>query len=164
MSAWLEAAHRIAATIALGVVISLYAAGVRAGSFDDGYQAYQRGEFAAARRIWRELAEAGEPRAQYNLGILYDEGRGVAVDREKARQWWRKAAAQDLPRALYNLATSYLFGVEAEDDHAEGLKFMSRAAMLGLMRSQYVLGKIYLHGLGVKVDEAKARRWAASRG
>jgi TPR repeat protein len=31
----------------------------------------------------------------YNLGALYDSGRGVAKDAGKAREWYEKAAAKD---------------------------------------------------------------------
>ena len=139
------------AVLLFGLVIAplLVAQEARAGRFEDGYAAYQRGDFAMARNIWTALAEEGEPRAQYNLGIIYDEGRGVRASRDQARQWWRKAAAQNVPEALHNLATSYLFGVDAKDDHKEGLAFLANAAKMGLSRSQYVLGKIYLHGRGV---------------
>ena len=115
-----------AGTIALSIVllIGLPASGDR---FDEGYAAYQKGDFASARTIWTELAEQVEPRAQYNLGIIYDEGRGVAVSRNQARQWWQKAAAQNVPEAMHNLATSYLFGVDAKDDHKEGLSYLTKA-------------------------------------
>ena len=101
------------------------------------------------------MAEQGEPRAQYNLGIIYDEGRGVAVSRDQARQWWQKAAAQNVPEALHNLATSYLFGVNAKDEYKEGFSYLTKAVQLGLRRSQYVLGKIYLHCRGAETDEVR---------
>ena len=27
----------------------------------------------------------------FSLGVLYDEGRGVPIDRDQARQWYQKA-------------------------------------------------------------------------
>ncbi len=124
----------VGTTVAIAVFLGLLLvplpnrSGAWAGPFEDGYDAYQRGDFATARKLWTELAEAGEVRAQYNLGIIYDEGRGVAANRDAARQWWRKAAEQNLPEALHNLATSYLFGVDAKDDHAEALGLLVQAA------------------------------------
>ena len=40
------------------------------------------------------LAEAGNPHAQYALGLIYAEGRGVKVDRVQAYVWLSRAIAQ----------------------------------------------------------------------
>jgi len=40
------------------------------------------------------LAEQGNVEAQYNLGVIYAEGRGVAKDETEAVSWFRKAAEQ----------------------------------------------------------------------
>ena len=34
-------------------------------------------------------------RAQFNLGLMYEGGQGVAQDYAEAAKWWRKAAEQD---------------------------------------------------------------------
>ena len=39
----------------------------------------------------RKGAEQGHPQAQYNLGIYYKEGRGVAKDEAEAEKWFRMA-------------------------------------------------------------------------
>ncbi len=49
----------------------------RAGSFEDGLAAYERGDFAMAYRLFRPLAEQGNARAQYNLGFIYATGPGA---------------------------------------------------------------------------------------
>jgi len=41
-----------------------------------------------------KLAEQGDAKAQYNLGIRYDKGRGVPENDAEAVKWWRKAAEQ----------------------------------------------------------------------
>ncbi|MBT7666798.1 MAG: sel1 repeat family protein, partial [Rhodospirillaceae bacterium] len=60
--------------------------------FKTGYRAYQRGDFAAAAKEWLALAEAGNTKAQYNVGILFDQGKGVQQDRAEAVSWWRRSA------------------------------------------------------------------------
>ena len=52
----------------------------------------------------RYAARHGDAKAQYNLGILYDEGIGVAKNRRWAALWMQKAAAQGHPGALEFLA------------------------------------------------------------
>jgi hypothetical protein len=39
-------------------------------------------------------AEQGHVAAQYNIGIMYEQGIGTAKDRAKAKQWFKKAADQ----------------------------------------------------------------------
>ena len=41
-----------------------------------------------------KAAEQGDSDAQYNLGAMYYDGKGVKKDRKKAAQWLSKAAAQ----------------------------------------------------------------------
>ena len=45
--------------------------------FDAGVEAYKAGDYGAAMREWRPLAERGDGRAQHNLGILFNYGQGV---------------------------------------------------------------------------------------
>ena len=61
-----------------------------------GARAYQDGDFVTAIKEWGPLATMGDPRAQYNMGIMFSEGRGVPGDIGQARSWWEKAAAQNL--------------------------------------------------------------------
>ena len=41
-----------------------------AGPFEDGFAAYQRGDYATAMQLWLPLADQGDAVAQYNLGVL----------------------------------------------------------------------------------------------
>ncbi len=48
-----------------------------AADFGAGYEAYQRGDYAMALRIFRQFADQGDATAQFNLGLMYGNGRGV---------------------------------------------------------------------------------------
>lgn len=65
----------------------------------DGSDAYQRGDFAAALRQYRPLAEQGDATAQYVLGRMYARGQGVPKDYALAYMWFNLAAAQSSPNA-----------------------------------------------------------------
>jgi hypothetical protein len=43
---------------------------------------------------YREMAEQGDAKAQYALGLMYDDGEGVLEDDKEAAKWYRKAAEQ----------------------------------------------------------------------
>lgn len=47
---------------------------------DSALAAAQKKDYASALGIWRQLAEQGNPIAQYNLGFMYDNGLGVLQD------------------------------------------------------------------------------------
>lgn len=53
------------------------------GTFEEGWTANERGDYSKALRIWRPLADRGDDWAQYNVGVLYQHGRGVPKDEGK---------------------------------------------------------------------------------
>ncbi len=63
-------------------------------TFDAAKAAYNRRDFRKARRIWTELARAGDPRAQCKLADMYHNGIGASQNIATAIAWYRKAAAQ----------------------------------------------------------------------
>ncbi|HJP22519.1 MAG: hypothetical protein QF546_14810 [Alphaproteobacteria bacterium] len=69
--------------------------------FNSGKKAYDRGDFAVAAKLWRQAGQAGDAKAQTNLGVLYASGRGVEKDAEKSVFWYRKAAIAGYPKGQY---------------------------------------------------------------
>jgi len=67
----------------------------------DGAAAYERSDNAA--RL-RPLAKQGDASAQYKLGLMYAEGRGVPQDYLQAHKWFNLSAARSL--AKRNVAVS----------------------------------------------------------
>ena len=73
--------RNLTATICLTITVLLGSAGVSwSVDFQKGLAAVQRGDFATALREWTPLAEQGYATAQYNLGVMYDNGEGVPQD------------------------------------------------------------------------------------
>ena len=67
-------------------------------------------EMDAVHALWRMAAEQAHAQAQYNLGVHYDHGKGVAQDFTAAREWYEKAASQGHADALYSLGYLYDHG------------------------------------------------------
>lgn len=59
-----------------------------------GLKAYKSGDYAAALKEWRPLAESGHAGAQYNLGFNFVQGKGVPKDLVQAYFWFDLAARQ----------------------------------------------------------------------
>ena len=56
---------------------------------------------------YRLAADQGFALAQYNLGIMYNKGEGVAQDYAEAVKWYRRAADKGFAFAQYNLGVMY---------------------------------------------------------
>ncbi|WP_419636494.1 tetratricopeptide repeat protein, partial [Thiolapillus sp.] len=78
----------------IGLVLILTGSLVQAGDLEDGRAAYERNDYTTAMKLWEPLAKQGDARAQYALGVLYDNGQGVGQNFKEAMKWFRKAAEQ----------------------------------------------------------------------
>lgn len=74
---------------------------------EDGYQAYQDGDYKLALSIWKKSAKKGDANAQYNIGMLHDFGKGIPENNKEAIKWYKKAAEQGYSAAQLNLAAMY---------------------------------------------------------
>ncbi len=57
----------------------------------------------------KTLAEGGDAESQNNLGLRYDQGKGVEQNHAKAAEWYQKAAEQGYEKAKAE-NVSYLVG------------------------------------------------------
>ena len=57
--------------------------------------AYENGAYEAALGEFRTLARGGDPAAQYHLGLMFEDGRGVRKDPVAALGWFLCAAGSD---------------------------------------------------------------------
>ena len=85
--------RRIAATLAV-VGALLYSAGSAWADFDDGVEAYNRGDYATALSEFLPYAEEGLAEVQYIITTIYDFGKGVPENGAEAAKWFCKAAKQ----------------------------------------------------------------------
>ncbi|MGH6954468.1 MAG: hypothetical protein ACREGL_09815 [Alphaproteobacteria bacterium] len=76
----------LAALLCLALVLP-----ARAG-MDEGTEAYERGEYAAAFEEYAVLAHMGDAAAQFALGTMYSQGQGVPQDYAEAYFWWTLAS------------------------------------------------------------------------
>jgi uncharacterized protein len=127
--------------------------------FKAGIDAHQRGDYATALREWQPLAEQGDALAQYNLGLLYDNGRGVQKDYAQARQWYEKAAAQGRADAQVNLGILYDYGRSIPQDFKKAVYWYRLSAKQGNDLAQRRLGLMYERGDGVERDIVQAYMW-----
>ena len=76
----------------------------------------------------QQRAAAGDATAQFEFGVLYYYGQGVAQDYGQARAWWEKAAAQGHADAQYILGILYDEGRGVVQDYAQARAWYEKAA------------------------------------
>jgi len=97
----------------------------------DGKPNVVKRDVAEAVKWIRQAAEANEPRAQFEMGSLYEYGTGVPADLEAAAQWYLKAAERGHVQGQYNIATMLETGEGIAADRIEALKYFTLAAEQG---------------------------------
>ena len=129
------------------------------GDFKKGLTAAQSGDFATALREWTPLAEQGNATAQYNLGLMFEKGRGVPQNYKTAVKWWKLAAQQGIARAQTNLGVMYEKGQGVSQNDKTAVKWYRLAAEQGHANAQGNLGFMYHEGKGVSQDYKTAVKW-----
>ena len=76
-------------------------------NYQDGKRAYLQGDYATALKKFEPLAESGHTESQHYLGVIYEEGRGVAKDVAASIKWYLKAAQQGNKEARTRLDRIY---------------------------------------------------------
>jgi uncharacterized protein len=107
----------------------------------------------------REGAEAGNADAQLQLGLAYQEGKGVTQSYAEAARWFRKAAAAGYDPAQCVLGVAYQAGKGVAQDYAEAARWFRKAAQSGNADGGLLLGLAYKDGKGATQDYAEAARW-----
>jgi TPR repeat protein len=107
-----------------------------------GYQSYLKGDYKAAYEEWLPLAELGDAEAQFNMGVLHDEGAGVERNLAAAAAWYRKAAEQGFLDAQTNLGVMYYHGLGVARDPEEAVRWFGLAAEQGDAEAREYLNRI----------------------
>jgi len=107
----------------------------------------------------QKSANQGYEKAMHVLGILYEEGEGVAEDVKKAVQWQQKAAEKGLAEAQLRLALLYDQGKGVEKDPSIAAEWAMQAADQGHSPAQALYGLKLVRGDGVPKSSAKAAVW-----
>jgi len=129
-------------------------------SYQEGMDAFDRGDYDTALKEWRPLAERGHVGAQSLLGSMYDQGKGVPQDYQEAVRWYQKAAEQGHAWAQVNLGRRYAQGQGVAQNDQEAFQWVRKAAEQGYATAEGVLGSMYYEGRwGAPQDYVLARVW-----
>lgn len=119
---------RILIAVSLGASMPAVAL---AGPLEDGIAAYHQGDYAKALRLFRIAAAKGDAEAQFNVGKMYQDARGVNRNYAEALHWYRLAVAQNNSDAQYRLGFMYESGSGVTVDKIEALRLYRLSAAQG---------------------------------
>ncbi len=130
-----------------------------AEDYERGLSAYNRADYETALLEWDVLAQFGEPKAQFGLGVMHTFGQGVLQDHTRAMDWYRRSAERGHAGAQLFLGHGLESGNGAEQNLEEAFFWFLRAAEQGESRAQNNLGRLYEPGRGTDPDPDIALYW-----
>jgi len=149
------------------LALSLTVAPVYADALQDGVDAYKLEDFQTVLEKWQPLADEGDLKAQYNLGVMYFEGYGDANNYFAAAKWFLRAAKKGHAKAQLKLGIMYYQGIGIPEDKTKAAKLFRMSAKGGDGKAQTLAGLVYGEGLGVNQDFKESAKWyrlAAAKG
>jgi TPR repeat protein len=98
-----------------------------------------------------------DAKAQFNLGVAYGYGEGVAQNDAEAVKWFRKAAEQGDAGAQFNLGMMYYDGEGVARNYVEAYVWFSLAAGQGMKQAESALNAIESKMTPDQIAEAQQR-------
>jgi len=115
---------------ALLLMLSLPLTTYAVNSYEDIIDIYATQGVEKAVTALHELAEFGDVRAEYRLGVMYLFGEDIDASSEKAQLWLEKAAKQDHQAAMLTLSKAYTSGLGLSLDNEKAIYWFQQAEIL----------------------------------
>ncbi len=106
-------------------------------------------------------ARAGNPEAQYNMGMLHLSGRLGEKSTSEAAKWFGRAAEQGIAIAQFNLGVLYQRGEGVAQNDKQAFFWYQSAAEQNYPQAQHNLATAYAEGQGIAPNYPKAAEWFA---
>lgn len=149
--------HRLTKYISLAAlsVTMVTSLSANADAYDEALAAYDAGKYNIAFVQMKPLAEAGDKRAQFHLGRIYDNYHNT----EQAFLWYGRAAEQGLKEAQFYLGLAFYNGDGTELDYSKAFAWFRKSAEQGYADAENSVGIMYKYGDGVSRDYVQAVAW-----
>lgn len=123
-----------------------------ASSYDEAMKLYDARKYKEVLQILIPLADAGDPKAQNDVGIMYETGQGLNANFKIASKYYEMSANQGYSEGECN------FGLvkKAQKKYQEAVELFQKSANQGNMCGEHYLAVMYQHGKGIRRDYTKA--------
>jgi len=120
-----------------------------------------KSDWALVERFNKQLnsAEKGKISAMYEVGKLYERGRGTDINLVLAANWFQKAADAGNASAKSRLGIMYFEGRGVEQNYKKSLRLLNAAVKSNVPNAQHQLASMYELGTGVAQNLQKAIHW-----
>ena len=109
-----------------------------------------------------DKAKAGDPRAQYDIGVLLFRGTlGGLRNFEKSVEWLQRAADQGYANAQAALGEKYVFGLGVPQDKEKGRRLLDQAVRENSAEGYFRLGALLYAGRHLPEDKERGRKLIA---
>lgn len=125
----------------------------------DGFTSIKGSKLTEAVNLLQKASDRRSPQAEHFLALLYEYGRGVPQDFQKALMYYKRAAEQHNVESMYNLALMYMFNRGVQQDFHLALPLLQKAAKNNHAPSIYYLGVLKMNGHGTNIDYEEAMGW-----
>ena len=144
-----QAQHYSPALVALGFI------------YETIYADYTHARQAYEQVLQQENTGLAVAIAEYNLGLIYELGKGVAVDLKQAEAYYLQAVQHDSTHiessgAMTRLGFLYFNGLYGQSDATQAVAWFKQAAKLANPDANYQLGLFSEAGYGVFLDRKAA--------
>ncbi len=115
-------------------------------------------DWVLEKRFQEQMTQAnnGDTQAMFEVGRMYERGRGIDEDVDAAIAWYQKASIGGSNLAHARLGMIYFSGQGARQDYKKAQTHLSVAAKHNIPAAQYYLGIMYEKGYAVKQDYSAA--------
>ncbi|MCC0025436.1 MAG: peptidoglycan-binding protein [Zhengella sp.] len=107
----------------------------------------------------REAVAAGDPKAFFEVGNRYTEGRGVAASPETAAEWYARSAEAGFAPGQYRYGNLLEKGIGVERDLEGAKTWYQLAAQQGNASAMHNLAVLFATGADGVTDNTSAVRW-----
>lgn len=112
------------------------------GDYEDAMLAAMQEDYKKAAELFQKESDKGNPAAQTNLALFYENGQGVEQNNKKAVELYKQAADQGYTLAQNNLGNMYIQGKGVAKDKRNAYLYWSKAAKGGNQNAQYNLDSL----------------------
>ena len=124
-------------------------------------------DYLKAKESYQLAANKGDVLGQFDLALLYKEGKGIATNYSKAIALFDKASQQGYGEAMTQLAELYFNGLGVPRNEQKALQLYKQAAAKGNAGALYQLGLLSETGVATQINFANATNYyskASDRG
>ncbi|MBO7381126.1 MAG: sel1 repeat family protein, partial [Neisseriaceae bacterium] len=113
---------------------------------NQGFNAYDKGNYTQAAKLYEQACHGGNAGGCYNLGVLYGKGKGVKQDYAQAAKLYEQTCNGGIAQGCNNLGLLYKNGQGVKQNYVQAAKLYEKACNGGAASGCSNLGVLYADG------------------